>query len=227
MERNIDMNEISDGKRYGAGDMVKADCGNCQGCSACCRGMGTSVVLDPYDIYRFTAGLRTTFQALMTDRVELNVVDGIILPNLKMAGEKEQCVFLNAEGRCSIHAIRPGFCRLFPLGRIYEDGSFYYFLQIHECRKENRSKVKVRKWIDTPDFRTYEKFICDWHYYLKDLSGYLKEKADDAGQEAREISMYILNQFYIRAYDSKIDFYSQFYQRLEEGKEKYRWNSVR
>lgn len=115
MERNIDLNEISDGRLYGSNDMVKADCGSCEGCSACCRGMGSSVVLDPFDVYRLTTGLQTTFQSLLSRALELNAVDGIILPNLKMAGEEEVCPFLNEKGRCIIHPLRPGFCRLFPL----------------------------------------------------------------------------------------------------------------
>ena len=31
MERDIDMKEVSDGRLYGLRDMVKADCGGCQG----------------------------------------------------------------------------------------------------------------------------------------------------------------------------------------------------
>ena len=46
MERNVDIDKISDGKRYGANDMVKVGCDDCRGCSACCRGMGDSIVLD-------------------------------------------------------------------------------------------------------------------------------------------------------------------------------------
>ena len=52
MERNVDIDKISDGKRYGANDMVKVGCDDCRGCSACCRGMGDSIVLDPMDLYR-------------------------------------------------------------------------------------------------------------------------------------------------------------------------------
>ena len=115
MKRDIDMNEVSDGKLYTSNDLVKADCGGCQGCSACCRGMGTSIILDPMDIFRLCCGLQTDFSGLMVDKIELNIVDGLILPNLKMAGSEETCVFLNAEGRCSIHTLRPGICRLFPL----------------------------------------------------------------------------------------------------------------
>lgn len=31
MKRNIDLNEISDGRLYSSGDMVKADCHDCAG----------------------------------------------------------------------------------------------------------------------------------------------------------------------------------------------------
>ena len=158
-QRNVSMDEISDGRLYGLNDMVKADCRDCEGCSACCRGMGTSIVLDPLDIYRLTAGLGESFEKLLAGGVELNLADGLILPNLRMAGEKEQCVFLDERGRCGIHPFRPGICRLFPLGRFYENGSFRYFLQVNECRRENRGKVKVRKWIDTPDVKQYDQFI--------------------------------------------------------------------
>ena len=52
MKRNVDLNEISDGRLYSANDMVKVECGDCAGCSACCQNMGTSVVLDPMDIWK-------------------------------------------------------------------------------------------------------------------------------------------------------------------------------
>lgn len=210
MKRDIDMNEVSDGKLYTSNDLVKADCGGCQGCSACCRGMGTSIILDPMDIFRLCCGLQTDFFGLMMDKIELNIVDGLILPNLKMAGSEETCVFLNAEGRCSIHTLRPGICRLFPLGRIYEDGSFRYFLQVHECPKPNKSKVKVKKWLDTPELKKYEQFVNDWHYYLKDLERQVEE---DTGK-MKPLSMELLKRFYMNPYDVERDFYEQFYDRF-------------
>lgn len=179
MRREVSMEEISDGKLYTANDLVKADCNDCRGCSACCQKMGQSIVLDPLDIYRLTFGLRQKFEELLADKLELNVVEGIILPNLQMSGTEEKCAFLNAEGRCSVHAIRPGICRLFPLGRYYDGKSFQYFLQIHECKKENRTKVKVKKWIDTPDLKKNEKYISDWHYFLTDMQKTLATLQND------------------------------------------------
>ena len=214
MRREVSMEEISDGKLYTANDLVKADCNDCQGCSACCQKMGESIILDPLEIYRLTFGLNQRFEQLLADKIELNVVDGVIFPNLKMTGKEEQCAFLNSEGRCSIHSIRPGICRLFPLGRYYDGKSFQYFLQIHECKKENRTKVKIKKWIDTPDLKKNEKYISDWHYFLTDVQKILIKLQND--EKAKKINVLLLQTFFLEPYHQEEDFYTQFYERLEK-----------
>lgn len=211
MKRNVDLKEISDGRLYGSNDLVKADCGSCEGCFACCCGMGQSIILDPLDVHRLSKGLNQTFEALLASYLELNVVEGIILPNLRMQGERECCAFLNEEGRCKIHSFRPGICRLFPLGRYYENGGFQYFLQTNECRKTNRAKVKVKKWIDTPDLNRYEIFVNQWHYYLKDM----EERILKQPEKAREIDLQILQKFYLTPYGD--DFYTEFEERMKKG----------
>jgi len=213
MRRNVSLEEISDGRLYGSNDMVKADCHGCKGCARCCQGMGASVVVDPYDAYRLQDGLGKTIpQLLQEQRLELNVVDGCILPNLKMAGERERCAFLDEEDRCSIHESRPGICRLFPLGRYYEDGDFKYFLQVGECEEKSRSKVKVSKWIDTPNQRENHEFICAWHKLLKELEQAVS--GEEAGERAKALNMALLTVFYMTEYDVTRDFYAQFYDRL-------------
>lgn len=216
MKRNIDINEISDGQLYGPNDMVKADCKGCEGCSDCCKGMGESIVLDPYDIYRLTTGLQRTFEELLTDKIELNVFDGMILPNLKMSEDTDACAFLTEEGRCSIHSIRPGICRLFPLGRFYENGGFQYFLQIHECRNQNRTKVKVKKWIDTPDLKQNTEYILKWHDFVNDVQEKLMKVADEG--LFKRVNLFLLQHFFIELYHSDEDFYEQFNGRLEKAK---------
>lgn len=109
MLRNVSLEEISDGRLYGLNDMAKLGCNDCSGCSSCCRGMGNTIVLDPYDVWRLTGGLGVSLQQLLAGHLELNVVDGIILPNLKLAGDSEQCTFLNEAGRCSIIRTGRGF----------------------------------------------------------------------------------------------------------------------
>lgn len=217
MERYVSMEDISDGKLYSRDDMVKAGCNDCKGCYACCEDMGNSIVLNPLDMSMMVTNLKCTFEDLLKDKVDLNVVDKVILPNLKMTGSLERCSFLSQEGRCSIHPFRPSICRLFPLGRLYEDQSFQYFLQVHECKNQNRTKVKVRKWIDTPDLRKNEQFIIQWHYFLKNLQYRIEEEQDDS--KIKQWNLLILQHFYGNAFQEGEDFYDQFQQRLQKVKE--------
>lgn len=214
MKRECDFNEISDGKLYKSCDMAKLGCNDCRGCSSCCRGVGNTIVLDPYDVYRMDGGIDIAINELFDKHLIMSVIDGLILPSLKMSEDEDKCTFLNNEGRCSIHSVRPGICRLFPLGRIYEDGSFNYFLQVDECKIKNRSKVKISKWLDTPNLPRYEKYINDWHYFIKDTQNELLNYDDTV---RKNMSMYILKTFYLTPY-TKDKFYEEFYERLKKTK---------
>ena len=215
MERDINLDEISDGKLYDANDLVKLGCGDCAGCSACCHEMGDTIILDPYDIWQLTGNLHCTFEQLMGEgKIALSVYDGVILPHLRLEGPPEGCLFLNEAGRCSIHPFRPGMCRLFPLGRIYGEESFRYFLQVHECRKESRTKVKIKKWLDIPEIRRYEQFLSHWHFFVKSVQ---EEIIASGGDEAfiRQRVMQLLQTYYLTPYSGTDDFYEQYYTRWE------------
>lgn len=214
MLRECDINEISDGKRYQANDMVKLGCNDCKGCHSCCAGMEDTIVLDPYDIYRLTRNLEMDFTQLMQGRIALHVEEGLILPHLAMSEETGACSFLNEEGRCSIHAHRPGICRLFPLGRIYENDGFSYFLQVNECVRENRTKEKIKNWLNTPRLKDYEAFILKWHNYTKEMQAFLADRED-----AKDWNMLHLQMFYMMPYASE-DFYEEFEVRLAEMKKR-------
>ncbi len=201
-------------RTYGLNDMVKADCRDCTGCSACCQGMGTSIILDPLDVYNLTRNLGKGFETLLAECVELHVEDGIILPNLKMT-EEERCPFLNSKERCDIHPFRPGLCRIFPLGRNYEQGNLSYFLLDGACPKDNKTKVKVEKWIDTPLLQKNQKFLTEWHYLLKEF----RMLAGQGEAVQKQLNMLLLNIFYIKPYDGEKDFYMQFAERVAEIKE--------
>lgn len=186
MLRYDDINDISDGKLYGADDMVKADTAGCAGCSKCCESdMGDTIVLDPFDIYNMTLATGKSFDELLTSfQVELGMKDTIILPHLKM---DKGCTFLNDEKRCSIHKHRPSICRLFPLGRIYNEKGFDYFLQVGECEKEDRTEVRVRDWLGIDDLDGHSAFIMKWHRFIKFEQKKVREITERAENEARRI----------------------------------------
>lgn len=217
MERYVDLREISDGKSYRSNDMVRTDCNGCFGCAKCCETLGIFILLDPYDCFELSRGLSCPFDKMMQKEwICLHPVDKVVLPALAMKQGTTVCCFLDGNGRCGIHAFRPGICRMFPLGRLYDakTRSFSYFMQKAECPYEPKTKVKVEKWIGVPSFAQYERYIGQWHFLLKDLEARLLENQDAVF--AKNASMAVLNLFFRKPYDFSKDFYGQFFERYEQ-----------
>ena len=213
MLREVDIDEISDGKRYKKDDYVKIACDDCKGCSDCCRTVGETIVLDPFDIYNLSKALKKTFVEMMEKEIEIRMIDKVILPNIMMQEKTGACGMLSQEGRCLIHNFRPGFCRLFPLGRVYnEDGDFDYFIQVHECAYPNKSDVLVKDWMGYENMDEYESFIRSWHAVTKRISEYVNTL--DEEEAIKKANWILIRVFFERPYDINKDFFEQYYQRL-------------
>ena len=210
------LNEISDGKLYDIEDMVKADTCGCNGCSDCCKDVGDLVVLTPFDIYEMTTYLNTDFDKLLGDKILLRENNKITLPYLKMQDENKNCSFLDKNGRCTIHLKRPNICRLFPLGRAYQDNDFKYFLQVDNCPKDELKDVKVSQWINIENYNENKKFILEWYKFIKALTFRLKFVRDE--KEIAHINEFLLDNFYRVKIDN--DFYKSFEELLPKVKNK-------
>lgn len=155
----------------------------------------------------------------MEQEIELGIVDGMILPNVRMTPEGDVCPFLDVYGRCSIHAYRPGICRLFPLGRYYEENGIEYFIQIHECARKERGKIKIKKWLGIANLKAYEDYIWKWHGFLKDCENAIFG-LDDKNRNI--LTLYVLRSFFEAPYraDDENGFYEEFSVKMEEVRKK-------
>lgn len=218
MSREGSLEEISDGRLYRSNDMVKIDCHDCKGCSECCHGLCDLIILDPYDIFQLEVSEQQTFEELMQDKIALNIVEGLILPNLRPVPGTDHCAFLNEQGMCRIHGYRPGICRLYPLGRYYENYRLHYILQVGECERDGRTKIKIEKWLGIPQLLRYEQYILRYHDFLKEL----REQLDDMTEDAvKSLNVYLLQLFFQQPYDLRADFYEQFLPRIEQAEQRY------
>ena len=66
----------------------------------------------------------------------------------------------------------------------------------------------MAKWIDTPNPGQNHRFVCDWHYLLKDLEE-RTAGAEDL-EESKRLNLALLGTFFLQPYDAGHDFYEQF-----------------
>ena len=184
---------------YSAQDMVRIRSNECAGCGACCRGMGDTIVLDPYDVWQLAGGTGRSFEELMGAGIDLHVEEGVILPHLMMREETQGCAFLAQDGRCQVHSYRPGICRLFPLGREFHDGGVSYFIVPEGCVKGGLSKVRIDKWLGIADLPRYERFKAEWHSLVRRLRARLD--AEPSEEVRRNVNVYFLRTFYMTPYE--------------------------
>lgn len=97
-------------------DAVELSCGT-DGCAANCCTHGPHIILHPYEIALICSAAGLSYEDLL-DVVETDRVNGF---PLVMLPREPRCHFWTGQG-CRIHAARPLACRLFPLGRVHEDG---------------------------------------------------------------------------------------------------------
>ena len=203
----------TDGKFYELEEMVRAGCMDCVGCHDCCTGMGDTIVLDPFDVWNLKQVTGQTMQQLLeSGKISLGVQDGLVLPHIQMSPDTDACPFLNSEGRCSIHESRPGMCRLFPLGRNYEDGKMNYILLEGQCSKTQRSKVKVSQWIGVKPAARYHAYVLAWHDFRKKIVSLFEQGEEE---EIKSLTLYVLQTFYFTLEAPKDAFFDVFLQKLE------------
>lgn len=123
----------------------------------------------------------------------------MILPHLKMREETESCAFLGTDGRCTIHAYRPGICRLFPLGRQFDDKKTSYFIVPNGCVKGGLSKVRIDRWIGIEDLPRYEEYKAEWRSLLRTLQARIA--AEPSAEVQRNVNLYFLRTFYMTPYE--------------------------
>ena len=109
--------------------------------------------------------------------------------------------------------------RLFPLGRYYEENGIKYFIQIHECARKERGKIKIKKWLGIANLKAYEDYIWKWHGFLKDCENAIFG-LDDKNRNI--LTLYVLRSFFEAPYraDDENGFYEEFSVKMEEVRKK-------
>ncbi len=124
----------------------------CMRCTACCRHVKGSVVVDGLDAYRLARYLKmktADFISQYTDPFIL--ADNLWYPifSLRTVGDDEACVFLKGS-RCTVQEAKPRTCRLYPFWvepNEPDGASFTYHICFEHQHHPKGSLVRVKDWM--------------------------------------------------------------------------------
>lgn len=202
---------------YKSAEAIQLPGEGCAGCGKCCRGMGDTIVLDPWDAAQLAEGLGKPFASLLEREADLHAEEGLILPHLRMQAETDSCIFLSGEGKCTIHAFRPGICRLYPLGRQYGETGVRYFRVPDSC-KDRSENVRIDRWLAVAGGKAglhqYEQFKTQWQRFTRSMKETVNS-GDLDPETVRQLNVYLLQRFYLEPYPAN-RFFEVFYHRLQD-----------
>ena len=109
-------------------DLLQLTCG-AAGCSSTCCKATAPIVLNPYEIARICKAAALSYEELL-DVLDTDRAKGF---PLVMLPRDPVCHFWTATG-CRIYDARPLACRLFPLGRVFENNRSHIVLpEVNRC----------------------------------------------------------------------------------------------
>ena len=119
------------------------------------------------------------------------------------------CPFLR-KGKCSIQAVKPAICGLFPLGRAFDNnGNVFYFLQDIRCGEKGEIHT-VRDWIEAFGIPSDDKIAYAWSSATIEMANFIMKNKKRLSEKKLSAIQDIIFCYMYLDYDAEnIDFISQ------------------
>jgi len=154
------------------------------GCTSNCCTKSAPIVLNPYEIALICRESRVSYEDLLdildTDRAKSFPL--VMLPR------DPACHFWTGKG-CRIYAARPLACRLFPLGRVYDQGESLIVLpELNVCSGMARSASRtVREYLIEQDVDVQMRMADEWISFVNEI-----EKIDLPDKPVTSVAFHLL-----------------------------------
>ena len=195
----------------------------CRSCGKCCRNR-EDIMLNARDIYNIATALGLTPKQAIEKYCEVYIGRDSRIPivRLRPKGINRACPLL-AGDRCSVHALKPTVCAMFPLGRVMatedapeemglpEANTIEYVLNPANCGSIKR-KQTVRAWLERFSIPVEDEFFIKWNKTVFSLITAVQKYEGKDGVTERSMEMMwggIFMALY-NDYDASKEFYPQF-----------------
>ena len=133
----------------------------CKRCSFCCD--NTIIQLYPFDIKNICNALNiitTEFHQHSIFKLDKDNILRCILKN------RPKCPF-NDNSNCKIYSSRPIRCRLFPIGRIFQNNEIQYVLSDKKCIGfDTGHKQTIKEWLEQEKVTEYDELTKKWNNFI-------------------------------------------------------------
>lgn len=131
----------------------------CQKCGYCCD--HTLIELSPFDIRNICTELKIT----TTDfHQQYSVYNFVEYPKCVLKN-RPHCPF--KKGVCTIYPSRPIRCRLYPLGRVFQEEEVIYVLPEENCIGfDSGRKQTIAEWLEREGINEHNDLTNEWNRFL-------------------------------------------------------------
>ncbi len=155
----------TDAKVLSETDLLQLSCG-IYGCTSNCCTKSAPIILNPYEIALICRESKLSYEDFL-DIVETDRARGF---PLVMLPRDPACHFWTGRG-CRIYQARPLACRLFPLGRVFNNGQSYIVLpQLNVCSGLAPSPAKtLADYLREQDTSTSIQMADRWIEFVNEI----------------------------------------------------------
>jgi Fe-S-cluster containining protein len=204
----------------------------CYGCGKCCKNR-EDILLSPKDLFNIASALGKTTKDVVESICDCYIGGSSRIPivRLQPVGKNMVCPLLK-DNRCSVHALKPAVCALYPIGRFVkcdEQGKMAdpsnmpdisYLLNPVQCGGHRNNTV--RSWLESFDLDPYDPYYIRWTGFFMDVSNYIRGLESAQHKIPREgfaAIWSILDHLLYQNYDIAQEFMQQFEANITKAKE--------
>ena len=152
----------------------------CVRCTACCRYVKGSVVIDSLDAYRLARHLKMEVADFISQYTDPFILDDKLwypIFSLCVTGNEDSCIFLKGSC-CTVRDAKPQACRLYPfwVNPNEPDGtSFTYHVCFEHQHHPKGSLVRVKDWMNKYFYEEDREFLKEDFQTIRILASLLYE----------------------------------------------------
>lgn len=136
----------------------------CKKCGFCCD--NTSIQLYPFDVFEICRELKIDSKEFHKRYTKFIIDKG--MPRCILSNNPH-CPF-KIESLCSIHDKRPLRCRLFPVGRHFQEDKTEYILPKHQCIGfDTGHKQTIGEYLESQKIDKYDQESQRWNHFIISL----------------------------------------------------------